>query len=92
MDCAARAINRDLVECDAEGPPGTKGKGWLMPRRIKLPFVRRRRDSEPNDPRAEDEHSETYSARLDRILDEPASSEPTEPETTRPQRRPHAAG
>ena len=60
-----------------------------MPRRMKLPRIRGRHDSEPNGPRA-DEHSETYTARLDRILDEPATPESSLSESTNPRRPPRA--
>ncbi len=63
-----------------------------MPRGIKLPGRRGRRDSEPNEARLGDDHSETYTARLDRILDEPAGPAATEPETKRPKPAPDAAG
>ena len=62
-----------------------------MPQRMKLPRIRGRHDSDPDGPRA-DEHSETYTARLDRILDVPATPEPSLPESTRAKRRPRAAG
>ena len=62
-----------------------------MPQRMKLPRIRGRHDSDPNGPRA-DEHSETYTARLDRILDESATPKPSLPESTRPKRPPRAAG